>query len=265
MANRRLTSTARFPSYAQGCLHVRTILILFLLPALAARAQHLPPAAQSLPPAAPTTMPAPTLPPPTQVTVPAPGPDRPEQLAARRARIAFNGQVLQITAENSSLNQILREVSRVTGMRISGGVTEERVYGIYGPAEPSAVLTLLLAGTGSNMLLMVDDRQKPVELVLTPRTGGVTPPSPNAQGHDQPDDEDPDIPPQLARHPPRERVPPPVPQSPTPVAQPAPAAPAQPSPASPAATTTTDQSPNGVKTPQQIYDQLLKLQQQQPK
>ena len=222
--------------------------------------------AQVLPPTAPTLPSAATLP-AAQITIPAPGPDRPELLAAKRARIAFNGQVLQITAENSSLNQILREVSRITGMKVSGGVTEERVYGIYGPADPAAVLTSLLSGTGSNMLLKLNDQQKPTELVLTPRTGGVTPPSPGAQGREQ-DDEDPDVPPQLSRHLQRPPIPPPV--QPPPASQPVPAQGAQAdpstlSPARPAEATTTDQSPNGVKTPQQIYDQLLKLQQQQPK
>jgi hypothetical protein len=172
--------------------------------------------------------------------------------------------LLTITADNSSLNQILRDISRVTGMTITGGVTDEHVFGTYGPADPSSVLTALLKGTGSNMLLVLDAARSPRELVLTPRQGGPTPPSPNSF-HSR--DEDNEISPQgnnrLGRQP--SVQPPPQPQ-PQPQQQPQyPQTPAvntdNPAPAAPAANTTTQQSPNGVKTPQQIYEELMKMQQ----
>ena len=191
-------------------------------------------------------------------------PTRPEH----RARVHFAGRTLEVKADNSSLNQILREIERVTGLKVTGGVTDERVYGTYGPAETSAVLTALLGGTGSNMLLIVDRNNMPTELVLTPRQGGPTPPSPNAgnSARDERDErEDPDTPPQLSQHIQRPPAPPPpLPATVLPPAQLPTQAPTQPtSPDSEA--TTTDQSPNGVKTPQQISEQLLKLQQQQVK
>jgi len=92
-------------------------------------------------------------------------------------------------AENSSLNQILRDVSRQTGMKITGGVTEQRVFGKYGPGSPSAILTTLIEGTGSNMLLRYGPLHVPVELILTPRLGGPSPPSPDSPQYNSASDE----------------------------------------------------------------------------
>ena len=84
---------------------------------------------------APSPRPAPPLPPakPTQVQPAASS--QPAATAAPhayRARVEFSGNQLSITAENSSLNEILSEISRLTGMKITGGVADERVYGSYG-------------------------------------------------------------------------------------------------------------------------------------
>ncbi len=186
----------------------------------------------------------------------------------RRAQVAYvNGQ-LTVVANNSSLNQILREVARQTGITISGGVTDERVFGTYGPSDLPTILETLLDGTGSNMMLSGDSPSVPKVLTLTPRQGGVTPPSPAQVAHD--DDDAPqqqDLPPQLTPRTANNRIGqpqsenPPQPQ----VFTPPTATATQPDSPAPAATTTTEQSPNGVKTPQQIYDQLMKLQSQQPK
>jgi hypothetical protein len=180
-------------------------------------------------------------------------------------------------------------------MKITGGVTDERVFGNYGPGSPGKILATLLDGTGSNMLLVQSDglssNAAPAELVLTPRHGGPTPPNPNAPGfNDGTDEADPDgrrAPQTISNRPlPPPSVPVPAPQTPstnssignpigapigtpigTPIGAPAdsatpPAAPPA-TPTDPTAPATQDQSPNGVKTPQQIYDQLLKLRQQQ--
>jgi hypothetical protein len=90
------------------------------------------------------------------------------------------GAQVEVVADGSSLNQILREIGRVTGMTIRGDVADEPVYGRYGPASAGEVLSTLLDGTGSNMLLREATAERPGELILTPRTGGVTPPDPNA-------------------------------------------------------------------------------------
>ena len=196
--------------------------------------------------------------PPSQL--PAATPTAQSQSAPRthRAEVAFTTGQLSISADNSSLNQILREVSRQTGMKITGGVTEDHVFGKYGPAKPAQVLAELLQGSGSNMILIQNGAATPTELILTPRTGGATPPNPNAPGFNDGLD---DSPPQslqsvLPRPMPTEGS---DPGRPLPTPQPLPGD-TQPPPATP--DPSQDQAPNGVKTPQQIYDQLMKLRQQ---
>jgi hypothetical protein len=164
--------------------------------------------------------------------------------------VVYANRLLSVSADNSSLNQILRQISTETGMKITGGVAEERVFGHYGPAAPSQVLATLLDGTGSNMLLVHREGSTPAELVLTPRQGGATPPNPNARVFDERSDSE-----EAPERPEAQEQP-----------EPGPAAPASSIPAS-AAQAPTDgsnpQSPNGVKTPQQIYDQLMRMRQQQ--
>ena len=191
-------------------------------------------------------------------------PAAPAQQSAKRAQVDLVNGMLTVDADNSSLNQILREISRVTGMKITGGVMDERVFGNYGPADPSTVLGTLLRGTGSNMMIVLDAKQAPQELVLTPRGGGPTPPNPSASR----DRGEEDLPPHRQRFarpdgygnlPPLQAPPQIQPNQPP---QQAPEQQFVP-PAPPTNDTTTQQSPNGVKTPQEIYDQLMKMQQQQ--
>ena len=195
--------------------------------------------------------------------------------SARPAKVVYTGGLLTVTADNSSLNQILREISRLSNLKITGGVADERVYGLYGPALMPVVLVTLLNGTGSNMFLIQDASAAPRELVLTPRQGGASPPNPMAGRGVDPEDET-DLPPQLT---PRvsnapganpRGVNPPHPQQWQPAASPSANGAAVPVQLNPAPVTTTPEmttahSPNGVKTPQQIYEQLMKMQQQQPK
>jgi hypothetical protein len=92
------------------------------------------------------------------------------------AEVSYRNGLLTIAADNSSLNQILREIARQTGMTITGTVSDERVFGDYGPGMPARILASLLDGTGSNMLLRQTATRAPAELILTPRIGGPTPP-----------------------------------------------------------------------------------------
>jgi len=108
-----------------------------------------------------------------------------------RATVTYAAGLLDVRADNSSLNQILRQIARLTGMTITGGVTDQRVFGNYGPAEPSTILATLLDGTGSNMLLREGPNSTLAELILTPRNGGATPPNPSAPGFDDgPEEQD---------------------------------------------------------------------------
>jgi hypothetical protein len=118
------------------------------------------------------------------------------------------------------------------------------------------------------MLFVAGEGEKASELILTPRTGGPSPPNPNAARFDQSDSEEA---PQQLTSPPA-----PLPESQSrpasenPVAAPIPPSKAdsENAPQAPAPTTaqpadSTQQSPNGVKTPQQIYDELMRLRRQQ--
>jgi hypothetical protein len=86
--------------------------------------------------------------------------------------VGWNGHDLSISATNSSLAQILRDVSNSTGIKVEGASNDQRVFGSYGPADPRDVLTKLLDGTGYNVLMIGDQGQGiPRQLVLTARTG----------------------------------------------------------------------------------------------
>jgi hypothetical protein len=205
------------------------------------------PASSTLPAAQPTTPPTPSIPPPPPI------PPTPSQLPPTHAQVTYTGGTLSISASNSSLNQILREISRETGIKISGGVADERVFGQYGPDAPSQILSALLDGTSSNMLLVNGNGDAPAELILTPRQGRPTPPGPNTPGSDETHNP-------ANAEPPETQSEQPSPDQSRPVANP----PVTPGTPDPAAATTDPQSPNGVKTPQQIYDQLQRLRQQPP-
>jgi hypothetical protein len=104
---------------------------------------------------------------------PAAGDDgRPKPTKPHRASVNFSDGQLTIAANDSSLHQILRSISTQTGMKISGGVEEQRVFGTYGPSDPASILATLLDGTGVNMLLTDGPDHIPSSLVLTQRTGG---------------------------------------------------------------------------------------------
>jgi hypothetical protein len=190
-----------------------------------------------------------------------------------RARVAFSNNQLTVSAENSSLNEILSEIARLTGMKITGGVADERVYGSYGPDSAETVLNELLDGTGSNVMLLETPQHTVAELILTPRNGGPTPPSPNAL---RDEDRNEESLPSAAGEERREIMPGGRPgrfganrylgnrtpdqqqqtgQQPNPA--PANSEPNNPQPDA------SQQTPNGVKTPQQIYEELVKQQAQQ--
>jgi hypothetical protein len=223
-------------------------------------------AAQSsaLPPTPPTTL---TAAPAAVAAAPATLARAAAATPAQPATIIYADGRLAVVADNSSLNQMLREIAHKSGMTVTGGVTEERVFGTYGPGPLGKVLASLLDGTGSNMLLRESSSGASPELVLTPVTGGPTPPNPNAAAYNENDAAPPEpFVPQQVMPPGRSPgmapgyvpgyVPGPGP-SPYSSVTPATGSDAQPNGAG------EPQSPNGVKTPQQIFQQLQQLQQQQ--
>jgi hypothetical protein len=130
----------------------------------------------ALPPTQPTSVPTPAS---------APTPTVLNQRPTHRARVIFANGLLEVRADNSSLLQILHDISRATSMTITGGVADSRIFGDYGPASPATVLATLIDGTGANMLLRQNPSTgAPIELVLTQRADGLTPASPNGSGFD---------------------------------------------------------------------------------
>ena len=213
----------------------------------------------------------------------------------------INGQI-DVRANDSSLNQIQRSISRRTGLKITGGVEDQRVFGNYGPAPISSVLATLLDGTGTNILLLEGDAENPPKLMLTPRSGGPTPPSPDSSAYsayNDSADEDATVAQPVqgnTNQPARPQTP--VTSGPQSIAQPLNDVNGSPSNTSPTASTfpttnsvpldsvptpsttpatsgivdapnpppagsTTGTAPNGTLTPEQVMQELLKMQQKQ--
>jgi hypothetical protein len=254
---------------------------LALIAALPLAAQNAPkPADSSAKPAVhrvskrkakPVKPPAPPVPQPIPVMTP-------EQLPAAPPQVSYlNGQ-LTVQSQNATLGEVLNAIQKRTGASIDfpPGAGSERVAASLGPGPARDVVTQLLAGSrfdyvilGSNQYPGAIDR-----VVLTVRQGGpattpatatnippqaYTPPANNAQVpppdyNANPDAEDESAPDTAAtpNPPPDEEQPPQPPQPP----------PGQQSPPPDQADQQQQQQQNpGVKTPEQLLQELQRLQQ----
>ena len=111
---------------------------------------------------------------PTQAPAPAPAapplPNWPANKRPTEASVVWDSHGLFIQASNSSLDQILREISLKIGARVEGMGADERVFGTYGPGPAREVLAKLLDGSGYNVLLVGDQGQgTPRRIVLSGR------------------------------------------------------------------------------------------------
>ena len=85
----------------------------------------------------------------------------------------FNGETLRIDADNSSLVQILEQVSHATGIKVDGLGADERIYGQYGPGPVTNTLSKLLDGAGYNYVIVGGGPGKPAtKLLLTAGPSG---------------------------------------------------------------------------------------------
>jgi len=113
---------------------------------------------------------------------------------AKPATVTLKNETLTVEASNSDLNQILKNVADLSGMIIDGSVKSARVYGIYGPGNPSEVLTSLLVGSGYNFMMVgVTAEGAPRKLLLTVQNGGSTnssAPTPSGLDHREGEDKD---------------------------------------------------------------------------
>ena len=109
------------------------------------------------------------------------------------AAVIWDSQGLRIEAVNSSLRQILKDVSTVTGTKVEGLGADERVFGAYGPGQARDVLSQLLLGFGYNVMMVGDLGQgAPRQIVLSSRQGGASPASASRSAASNNDDEDTD-------------------------------------------------------------------------
>ena len=131
----------------------------------------------------------PATPVPVPVVAPVAPPNLLEQPAAP-ATVTEHNNTLTVKADNSSLTQILRQVSSATGMHLDGLGSDERVFGSFGPAAPREVLTSLLNGTAYNVMMVGDlPNGAPRQLLLTRKTDApkgptVAPAPPTNSGED---------------------------------------------------------------------------------
>ena len=89
------------------------------------------------------------------------------------ASVTWDSQGLRIDAANSSLAQILTDVSTATGAKVEGFDADQRVFGAYGPGPAREVLSQLLQGSGYNVLMIGDQGQgTPREILLSSRHAG---------------------------------------------------------------------------------------------
>jgi hypothetical protein len=91
----------------------------------------------------------------TPAPVAPPVPLTPAQMPAAPPTVAFSAGQLTITAPNSTLGDILREVRKQTGASVDvPGNATERVMGTFGPGPARDVLASLLNGSHFNYVLL---------------------------------------------------------------------------------------------------------------
>jgi hypothetical protein len=113
-------------------------------------------------------------PPPAPAPVVPPPPDWPTNDPPVAATVVYDSRGLFIAASNSSLVQILKDVSTDTGAKVEGLGMDQRIFGTYGPGPARDVLSQLLDGSGYN-ILMVGDRGQgtPRRIVLSSQGGSA--------------------------------------------------------------------------------------------
>ncbi len=109
-----------------------------------------------------------------------------DQIPATPAKVSFQGGLLTISSQNSTLGEILRDVRKLTGASIeippgSKG-TSERVVAHLGPGTPRDVLVGLLNGCSFNYVMVGSnvDPAAVASVILTAKDGAGAPQSGSA-------------------------------------------------------------------------------------
>ena len=187
------------------------------------------------------TPPAPD-PPAAESAPPAPEPPHwPVNDTPNKPSVTWDSHGLQIDANNSSLHEILDQVSTNTGAKVEGLGADERVFGEFGPGETRDVISQLLHGSNYNVLMIGDQGAgTPRQIVLSARRSGGNQPTAGRAAQDMQEDDvqdQPEVEEQQPQQPPLINGRPPMP----PMPQSAPGAP---------------------RTPQQVLQELQQRQQQ---
>jgi hypothetical protein len=134
---------------------------------------------------------------------------------AQPAHVTWDSHGLKIEASNSSLDQILHEVSLDTGVKVEGFSKDQRIFGTYGPGPAREVLSRLLDGSGYNVLMLGGvGNAPPTRIVLS--TEGPSGPQPPHSAQDEQQAEE-DTPEPEEQQP--QDLPPPPPPAPMPIPQ----------------------------------------------
>src|SRR4051812_9117437 len=194
-------------------------------------------AQQPLPPPVPVQQ-APVVPPP---------PPTPEEMPAVPPRVSMESGMLTISADNSTLGDILSAVRKQTGaaLEVPASLSAERVATQLGPGNPRDVLQQLFTGSKFDYIIVgsPQDPQAVQRIILTARAGAGN--VPNMANNQQMN------PSQSAYQPPQD-VSDAMDEDPQPEPQPEPAPPEQP------VTPPTGGQPysNQPKTPEQLLQEL---------
>jgi hypothetical protein len=139
----------------------------------------------------PAHLAAPPAPEPVAPVTP-PAPETPKWPAfdkAAEASVVWDSHGLLINAANSSLEQILHDVSTATGAKVEGLSTDQRVFGQYGPGQARDVLSELLLGSGYNVIMIGDQGQgTPRQILLSVRQAGSPQPAAKPAANNDEDD-----------------------------------------------------------------------------
>jgi hypothetical protein len=98
-----------------------------------------------------------------------------DQIPTTPAKVSFQGGLLSISAQNSTLGEILRQVRQLTGASIEipqGSAANERVVTSLGPGAPRDVLVGLLNGSSFNYVMLgsSSDPTAVSSVILTTKT-----------------------------------------------------------------------------------------------
>jgi hypothetical protein len=80
-----------------------------------------------------------------------------DQIPATKAVVSYEGGLLTISAQNSTLGEILRDVRKLTGASIEipqGSAVTERVVAHLGPGAPRDVMAVLLNGSSFDYVML---------------------------------------------------------------------------------------------------------------